>query len=74
VNAQSLGLRLPAGAVPRESWLPWTVVERTNGFHVSREAANGARTEALTNAVGRTKIFRKREAAAAACGEANGAA
>lgn len=69
-----LGLRLPRTAVPTETWGPWTVAERANGFHVSRESANGTRTEALLNDVGRTKVFRKRELADAACAEANGSA
>lgn len=69
-----LGLRLPRSARPAELWQPWQVITRTNGFHVSREAANGQRTEALTNSVGRTHIFRKRELAQAACDRANGGA
>jgi hypothetical protein len=64
-------LRLRASAVPSQSWGKWNVVPRTNGFHVSRESANGARTEALLNDVGRTKIFRRRELADAACTAAN---
>lgn len=66
-----LGMRLPPSARPGECWGQWTVVPRTNGFHVSRESANGTRTEALLNDVGRTKVFRRRELAQAACDRAN---
>lgn len=71
MNTVALGLRLPRTAVPTECWGAWTVVERANGFHVSRESANGSRTEALLNDVGRTRIFRKRPLAEKACAEAN---
>ena len=66
-----LGLRLPPAARPTEAWGPWTVVARAHGFHVSRESANGARTEALTNEVGRTKIFRSAAKAQLACSATN---
>jgi hypothetical protein len=57
---------------PTENWGPWAVIPRSNGFHVSRESANGTRTEALCNEVGRTKIFRSRALAEAARDNANG--
>jgi hypothetical protein len=70
-----LGLRCRAPrTVDDTAWGPWGVVPRAHGFHVSREAVNGTRTEALTNEVGRTKVFRKRELADAACLRKNGGA
>ncbi len=69
----SLGLRLAHTSKPAIAWLPWRVVARTHGFHVSRESASGARTQALLNTVGRTKVFRKRDHATAACAKANAA-
>lgn len=72
----ALGLRIPRPEQPAVAWLPWQVVDRDGGcFHVSREAASGQHIpQALTNEVGRIKIFRKRELAQAACAAANGAA
>jgi hypothetical protein len=69
----ALGLRIARPAQPAIAWLPWQVVDRERGFHVSREAASGQHiAQALTNEVGKTKIFRKRELAQAACDSANG--
>lgn len=67
----SLGLRLPSAAVPPISWNAWQVVERANGFHVSRESGSGTATEFLRNEVGGVKVFRKRALATAACAQAN---
>jgi hypothetical protein len=72
--AAALGLRIPRPQQPAVVWNRWAVVAREHGFHVSRESASGARTEALTNEVGRTKIFRSKALADAACAQANGAA
>lgn len=71
LTGRPLGLRLPRTTIPAVVWCAWQVVERANGFHVSRESISGARTEALENAVGRTKVFRRRELALAACASAN---
>jgi hypothetical protein len=70
----ALGLRIPRPQRPAIAWGRWVVVIREHGFHVSRESASGARTEALTNEVGRTKIFRSKLLADAACDKANGSA
>jgi|GEM_PF-6592366 len=72
-HAAPRGLRLAPADVPTVSWLPWQVVERTHGWHVSRESVSGARTEALRNEVRGVKVFRKRELAQAACDKANAA-
>jgi hypothetical protein len=69
---QTLGLRLAPADIPAVPWGRWQVVDRVNGcYHVSRESASGAKTEALTNAVGRTKIFRSRLLAEQACAHHN---
>jgi hypothetical protein len=81
-DPRALGLRLPRTAAPgatnSTTYTAWCVVERVNGcFHVSREArrpGEASRTEALLNAVGRTKVFRVRAAADLACSQANQAA
>lgn len=67
----ALGLRLPASTLPAVSWLPWSVVPRAHGFHVSREAAGGASTEFLRNEVRQVKVFRSELAAVKACQKAN---
>jgi hypothetical protein len=66
-----LGLRLPASAIPAVSWLPWAVVPRGHGFHVSREAASGDKVEFLRNEVRAVKVFRSELAATKACEQAN---
>jgi hypothetical protein len=66
-----LGFRLPPAGVPTVSWLPWQVVERTNGFAVSRESVSGTAREWVRNEVRKAKVFRKRELAQAACDKAN---
>jgi hypothetical protein len=66
-----LGLRLPPSAIPAVSWLPWTVVPRAHGFHVSREAAAGGKVEFLRNEVRAVKVFRSEAAAVKACRQAN---
>jgi hypothetical protein len=69
---QRLGLRLAPASIPAVPWNRWQVVARPNGcFHVSRESASGAKTEAITNAVGRTTVFRSRAQAEKACAKAN---
>lgn len=68
---QTLGLRLAPADKPTIAWNAWQVVARTNGYHVSRESGSGAQTEALTNAVGRTKVFRSRMLAEQACAHHN---
>ena len=70
-RTKAIGLRLPASSIPAVAWGRWEVVPRAKGFHVSRESANGTRTEALTNEVGRIKVFRKHALAATACAQAN---
>lgn len=72
--ARPLGLRLAPAAVPATAWNRWTVVARTHGFHVSRESANGTRTEALLNDVRKVKVFRSEKLAIEACNAANFAA
>jgi hypothetical protein len=67
----ALGLRLPPACVPTISWSAWTVVDRTHGFHVSRESAGGTAREFLRNEVGDVKVFRKHHLAATACAAAN---
>jgi len=69
-SAAPLGFRLPPPPAPAVSGEPWQVVERANGFHVSRESGSGA-TEFLRNEVRAVKVFRKRELAQAACAQAN---
>ena len=73
-RAPPAGLRIARPAQPVIAWNAWAVVDRANGFHVSRESASGAHHEALTNEVGRTRIFRKRPLAEQACTNANAAA
>lgn len=68
---QTLGLRLAPADKPAIAWNPWQVVPRAKGYHVSRESASGAHTEALTNQVGRTKVFRSRMLAEQACAHHN---
>jgi hypothetical protein len=66
-----LGLRLPPASLPAVCWLPWTVVRRAKGFHVSREAASGAAAEFLRNEVRSVRIFRSEASALKACEQAN---
>lgn len=69
----SLGRAL--GVVPPASrtvvWLPWQVVERSHGFHVTRIRAFGEGREFLKNSVRKVTMFRSRERAEAAAATAN---
>jgi hypothetical protein len=78
----ALGLPIPRPARPAVAWGAWVVVDREHGFHVSREgrraiagsAAAEVHGQTLLNEVGKTKIFRRRELAQAACDRANAVA